>query len=197
MSSSASTSIFIPPVFQLCEFDDGLSSPGPPARRWLSNFTMLEGTPAGEVVLGWSPGTGTVVTVGTSERSHERELLRSVCATQALGGGDLPVPRMPELAGAALQEIDRIVAAADMWRPLLPMLPAALEGEACELEGFAIGYCALADGLAVTMASVGVPVSRFKVRPVQNWGAYDINASEQHTMEELSRAWREQDDGTG
>jgi hypothetical protein len=46
----------------------------------------VEGTPADEVVLGWSPGTGTVVTVGTSERAQEGESLRLVCAVQALGG---------------------------------------------------------------------------------------------------------------
>jgi hypothetical protein len=190
--------MFIPPEFQLCEFDDGPSLPAPPARRWLSNWMAIEGTPADEVVLGWSPGTGTVVTVGTSERAQERELLRLVCAVQALGGGDLPVPAMPEPSGGAVhREIDRIVAAADLWRPLPPMLPAALEGEACELEGYAIGYCCLADGPAVTVASVGVPVDRFKVRPVQGWRAYNVNASEQHTLEELSRARQEHDDGIG
>jgi hypothetical protein len=99
MSSPSSTDMFIPPVFQLCEFDDGPPPSAPPARRWLSNWMAIEGTPADEVVLGWSPGTGTVVTVGTSERAQERELLRLVCAVQALGGGDLPVPAMPETAG--------------------------------------------------------------------------------------------------
>ena len=46
--------------------------------------------------------------------------------------------------GHEYRDADRIVAAADLWRPLPPMLPAALEGEACELEGYAIGYCCLA-----------------------------------------------------
>jgi hypothetical protein len=50
------------------------------------------------------------------------------------------------------------------------MLPAALEGEACELDGYAIGYCCLTDGPAITVTSVGVSVNSFKVRPVQNWG---------------------------
>jgi hypothetical protein len=71
------------------------------------------------------------------------------------------------------------------------MLPAALEGEACELDGYAIGYCCLTDGPAITVTSVGVSVNSFKVRPVQNWGAYNVNASEQHTLEELARARRE------
>jgi len=52
------------------------------------------------------------------------------------------------------------------------VLPAALEGEACELDGYAIRYCCLADGPAITVTSVGVPVRSFKVRPVQNWRAY-------------------------
>ena len=77
------------------------------------------------------------------------------------------------------------------------MLPAALEGEACELEGYAIGYGCLADGPVITVASVGLPVCRFKVRPVQNWQAYNINASERHTLEELSRARQQHADGTG
>lgn len=188
--------MFIPPVFQLCEFDDGPPPSAAPARRWLSNWMATEGTPADEVVLGWSPGTGTVVTVGTSERAQDRELLRTVCAVQALGGGDLPVPAMPELAGGGVhREIDRIVAAADLWRPLPPLLPGAPEGEACELEGYAIGYCRLADGPAVTVASVGVPVSGFKVRLVRDWQAYNVNASERHTLEELARARQAHDDG--
>ena len=49
------------------------------------------------------------------------------------------------------------------------------------------------DGPAVTVASVGVPVDRFKVRPVQDWRAYNVNASERHTLEELSRARQEHD----
>jgi hypothetical protein len=101
MSTPPLTDMFIPPVFRLCEFDDGPPATAAPARRWLSNWMAVEGTPAEEVVLGWSPGTGTVVTVGTSERRQDRELLRTVCAVQALGGGDLPVPVMPELAGGS------------------------------------------------------------------------------------------------
>lgn len=187
--------MFIPPVFQLYEFDDGPLPSAPPARRWFSNWMAVEGTPAEEVVLGWSPGTGAVVTVGTSERANDRDGLRIACAVQAIGGDDLPVPAKPQPAGGAIhREIDRIVAA-DLWRPLPPLLPAALEGEACELEGYAIGYCHLAYGLAVTVASVGVPVSGFKVRPVQDWRAYNVNASERHTLEELARARQAHDDG--
>jgi hypothetical protein len=188
--------MFIPPVFALYEFDDELSPSVTPARRWLSNWMALAGAPADEVVLAWSPDAGTVVTVGTSDRLHERELLRHACAVQALGGGDLPVPTMPETAGAIHQEIDRIGAATDLWRPLPPILPGALDGEACELEGYAIGYCYLADGPAVTVAAVGVSANQFKIRPVRDWRSYDINASERHTLEELSRARREHGNGS-
>jgi hypothetical protein len=139
-----------------------------PTQRWLSAWTAVTGTPADEVVLAWSPGTGTVVTAGTSDREHERGLLRLVCAIQALGGGDLPIPNQPELPRAARREIDRIVAADD-------------------LDGYALGYSYLADGQAITVTSVDDPVNSFTVRPVQDWG-HTTYASEQHPEEELTRA---------
>ncbi len=188
--SAASAIAFIPPTFDLYEFDDSSPSPAQPARRWLINWAALAGKPADEVVLAWSPGAGVIVTVGTSDRSHERKWLRFDCAVQALGG-DLPVPARPEPAAAVHQEIDRIVAADDLWRPLPPMFPGAPEGEAAELEGYALGYCHLDQGPAVTVTAVGIPVTRFRVRKVRDWGPYDIDASKSHTLEELSRARRE------
>jgi hypothetical protein len=190
MSSAASANAYIAPTFDLYEFDDGSPSPAPSARRRLINWQALVGKTTFEVVLAWSPGAGVVVTVGTSDRSHERKWLRFDCAVQALGG-DLPVPARPEPAAAVHQEIDRIAAADDLWRPLPPMFPGAPEGEAAELEGYAIGYCHLDKGTAVTVAAIGIPVARFRVRNVQDWGPYDIDASKSHTLEELDRARRE------
>jgi hypothetical protein len=185
--------MYDPPAFQLYEFDDGSPSAIQPARRWLSNWMALDGNPADEVVLAWSPGAGTVVTVGTSDRSHQRELLRHVCAVQALGGGDLPIPAKLEPPAAVHQEIDRIVAADDLWRPLSPMLSGASEGEACELGGYALGYCYIDHGPALTVAAAGVPVASFKVRTVRDWGHYNIDASKRHPLAELDAARQEHD----
>lgn len=193
MHSSASSNVFIPPAFELFEFDDGSPSSGQPARRWLSNWMALDRHPADEVVLAWSPNAQIVVTVGTSDRSHQSELLRHVSAVQALGGGDLPVPARPEPAAAVHHEIDRIVTADNLWRPLPPMFPGAPVGEACELGGYAIGYCYLDQGLAVTVTAVGIPVVEFRVRPVRDWEHYNIDASKNHTLEELDAARQEHD----
>lgn len=84
--------------------------------------------------------------------------------------------------------MDRIAAADGLWRPLPPMVPGAPEGEAAELEGYALGYCHLDQGTAVTVAAVGIPVTRFRVRKARDWGPYDLDATKTHTSEELSRA---------
>lgn len=194
MNGNTSAVAFIPPAFDLYEFDDGLPSSAQPARRWLSNWQAPVGKPADDAVLAWSTGAGIVVTVGTSDRSHERTWLRFDCALQALGGDDLPVPVRPGTAAAARQEMDRIAAADDLWRPLPPMFRGAPEGEAAELDGYAIGYCHLDQGTSVTVAAVGIRVSRFRVRKVGDGGPYDVDPTKSHTLEELSRAREERDD---
>jgi hypothetical protein len=137
-----------------------------------------------------------VVTVGTADRSHERRWLRFDSAFQALGGDELPVPVRPGPAAAIHREINRIADAGDLWRPLPPMFPGGPECEAAELEGYAVGYCHLDQGTAVTVTAVGIPVARFRVRLARHWGPYDIDLTKSHTLEEIDRA-REGRDHTG
>jgi hypothetical protein len=168
--------IFVPPAFDLYEFDDGAPSDPPrPTRRWFRNWNGLIGSPAEEVTIGWSAGDATVL-VGTRGIVHHEPWARSEAAHLLLSGDDVPLPARPTSPGAGHQELERIESTDELWTAAPALFAGGPAAQAAVLDGYALAYCLLGDG-AVFVAAVGVDPGRFRIRKVRDWTTYDHNAS--------------------
>lgn len=178
---------FVPAAFDLYEFDDRAraSSSGVAVRRWFSHWDGLIGSPAEEVSLAWSDGDGTVV-VCTSGRSYDEAGARLRAAHLALGGDELPVPRRPGSAAGIVREIERIGSGGDLWSEVPGFFPGEPGAEAAVCDGFAVGHNRLGSG-AVFIAAVGVDPDQFRVRKVQDWDAYGVDATRGFPLSALNR----------
>jgi hypothetical protein len=177
---------FVPAPFGLYEFDDtDRAGPDGAARRWFSHWNGLIGAPAEEVSLGWSAGGATVV-VATSGRSYDDAYARFRAAHLALGGNELPIAHRPESPAAVGQEMKRIRDADDLWSEVPGVRPGGPPASAATGGGFAVGYNRLDDGI-IFVAAVGIGPGQFRVRPVRDWGAYDVDARRSFPLSALNR----------
>ena len=167
--------MFVPPVFDLYEFDDGAPSDAPrPARCWFRNWNGLIGSPAEEVTLGWSAGDATVL-VGTRGIVHDEPWARHEAALLLLSGDDILLPSRPTSPCAVHRELERIMSTDELWSAAPAPFAGGPAAQAAVLDGYALAYCLLGGG-AVFVAAVGVDPGRVRIRKVRDWTTYDHNA---------------------
>ena len=178
---------FIPAPFGLYEFDDS-DWAGPDdvaSRRWFSHWDGPVGAPAEEVSLGWLGGAATAV-VCTSGASYEDPDARFRAVHLALGGSELPVQNRPAPGTATAQEMKRIRDDAALWSEIPGMVPDGTAATVVALDGFTAGYTRLASSV-IFLAAVGVTPDQFRVRPVRDWQAYDVDARASFPLSALNR----------
>jgi hypothetical protein len=178
--------IFVPPAFDLYEFDAGaLSVAAGPARRWFRNWNGPIGAPAEEVTLGWSAGGATVL-VGTRGQQRHEEWARHEAAHLLLAGDDVSLPSRPASPGAVHRELRRIMSAGGLWSPAPALFAGGPAAETAVLDGFALAYCLVGAG-AICLAAVGVRPGEFRIRIVRDWTAYDHDASTRFPLSDPKR----------
>ncbi|SEG92220.1 hypothetical protein SAMN05216223_12587 [Actinacidiphila yanglinensis] len=175
---------FVPAEFGLHEFDDGdvAAGGGAAARRWFSHWDGLIGAPAEEVHLGWA-AAGSVVIVCTSGRRYDRAEARFRAAHLALGGDALPLAARPRGPLATHQAIDALANSEALWTRTGTGIAGSGSGpgteedraETATADGFSMGYQRLGD-VVVFVVAVQLDPARFRVRPVDDWSAYAVDA---------------------
>lgn len=177
---------YLPPEFDLYEFDDGSPPPATPARRWFSHWNGPIGAPAQEVTLGWSAGDATVL-VGTLGQLKHEPWARLSAAHLALGGEDLPLPGRPASATATQRELQRIMSSDELWSEGPALVAGGPVSQAAVLAGYAVGYCRVSEGAAF-VAAVGIAPGEFRLRNVRDWTAYDHDATRRFPLSDLRRS---------
>jgi hypothetical protein len=179
---------FIPADFDLYEFDDqGWADPlGRSARRWFSGFNGLIGASAEDVTLGWSDGEATVLVRTSGRRSWDEADARSMAAHVALGGDELPIAQRPESALDTFAEIDRITSATGFWSQTPDVLPGGPAADTIIWDRFNLAYIQLDSG-AIFLAAIGIGLDQFKVRKVQNWDSYGVDATTSFPLSALRK----------
>jgi hypothetical protein len=74
----------------------------------------------------------------------------------------------------------------ELWSAAPALFAGGPASQAAVLDGYALAYCLLGDG-AVFVAAVGVDPGRFRIRRVQDWTAYDHDASTSFLLSDLRR----------
>jgi hypothetical protein len=172
---------FIPAEFGLYEFDDRGDTAG---RRCFVGWNGLLGTPAEEVMLGWWDSGAAVTVCTTGREPGDTAEARERAAHLALGGDALPIPERPATVDDVMRTIQEIGSDGELWREGF-----GEGGQVAVTGGFALGYQRLGD-VFVFVAAVGVDPSRFAVRPVADWPAYDLDARTELTLGTLKRQRR-------
>ena len=183
---------YVPPGFELYEFDDASLRPGQPARRRFRHFNGPVGQPAEEVVLGWSAGDAAVL-VATSGRpgDEDPEWSRMGAAHLALGGTFLRASARPATTRGVGQEMRRIAESAELWSPGPAIVPGGPPSDLAVLDGYILARSA-AGGQQVLIAAVGLAPGQLQVRQVGDWAAYDLDATRTQSLNELNQARHEQ-----
>jgi hypothetical protein len=177
--------VYVPPEFDLYEFDDERASTGTPARRWFSHWNGPVGAPAQEVRLGWSAGDATVL-VGTQGQLQHEPWARLGAAHLALGGDELPLPGRPARATATQLELKRIMSSDELWSEAPAMVADGPTSQAAVLAGYAIAWCWVGESVAL-VAAVGIAPDKFRLRKVRDWTAYDHDATRRFPLSDLQR----------
>jgi len=167
---------YVPPKFELYEFDGGSLPPGQPERRTFHSWNGLIGEPAEEVSLAWWAGPAAAF-VSTSGRPNEAQWARLSAAHLALAGETLRIPARPGTTGEVAQEIRRIAASAELWAPGPALVPGGSPADVAVCDGFCLAYSQL-DAELVLVAAAGVDADQLRVRKVRNWSDYDLNATQ-------------------
>jgi hypothetical protein len=160
---------YVPPEFDLFEFDDERLSPGTPPRRWFRDWNGAIGAPPQEVRLGWSADDATVL-VGSQGQLRHESLARLGAAHLALGGLAMPLPSRPASATATQRELQRIMSSDELWSEAPAMLAGGAASQVAVLTGYAIAWCRAGEGAAL-VAAVGIVPDKFRLRKVRDWTA--------------------------
>jgi hypothetical protein len=176
---------YVPPEFDLYEFDDDRLSPGSPPRRWFSHWNGALGAPAQEVRLGWSAADATVL-VGTQGQLRHEPLARLGAAHLALGGLEMPLASRPASATATQRELQRIMSSDELWSEAPAMMAGGAASQVAILAGYVIAWCRAGEGAAL-VAAVGIRPDKFRLRKVRDWTAYDHDATRRFPLSDLKR----------
>ena len=82
--------------------------------------------------------------------------------------------------------MERIRDAAALWSEVPRVVPGGTPARVVASDGFAAGYSRLASGV-VFLAAVGAVPDQFRVRPVLDWEAYDVDARTSFPLSALNR----------
>lgn len=167
---------YVPPKFELYEFDAGSVPPGQPERRTFHGWNGPIGEPAEEVSLAWWAGDAAAF-VSTSGRPNETRWARLSTAHLALAGESLRIPARPGTTGEVAQEIRRIAASAELWTPGPALVPGGTPADVAVCDGFCLAYSRI-DTEMVLVAAAGVDAGQLRVRKVRNWSDYDVDATQ-------------------
>lgn len=180
--------LFVPATFDLFEFDDRsvVSSRASTTSRWFSHWDGLIGSPAEEVSLAWRHGTSAAL-VCTSGRSYDQADARARAAQLALGNVDLSVPNRPEDPASTFEEIERISTTSQLWQEEAALIVGELTTEAAVLDGFMMAYQLLASGGALFFAATALFPAESRVRVVQDWSPYGVDATTSVPLDTLRR----------
>jgi hypothetical protein len=176
---------YIPPNFELYEFDDGTLSPDQRGSRNFSDWNGPASKPAEEVSLAWSLGEAAVL-VSSSGRADAMEWARLSAAHLAVGGTTLPIPARPDTTRGVQEEIQRIAQSTGLWSPGPAIIPHRTPADLAVCDGFSLAY-SQAGSVLVIIAAVGVGTDQLKVRKVRDWDAYDFDATQSHSPTDLAR----------
>jgi hypothetical protein len=166
---------YVPPRFDLFEFDDELLGLSPQSsQRRFGHWNGLISEPAKEVTLVWC-AAGATVLVATSGGDEPPEFARLSAAHLALGGTALPVPDRPGSTKAVVREIQRISTTEKLWASGPVIVDGGSPSHVAAGNGFSVAY-SLVGGEMVLIAAVGVRPDQFRVRKVTDWGVYDLDA---------------------
>ncbi len=175
-------------MFELYEFDDEPFGTRRHVRRGFHGWNGPVSDPAEEVSLAWSSPDAAVL-VSTASRPDEASWARLSAAHLALAGTDLPIPGRPGTTGEVQEEIQRIAAAAGLWSPVHAIITDGTPAVAAVCDGFLLAYTQAGSEL-VLVAATGIRSGQLRVRKVRDWGAYDIDATQSHTLSELNELRR-------
>ncbi len=171
---------FVPARFALYEFDDRDQQAGP-VRRWLNHWDGAVGQPAEEVALAWSVDDA-VVLVCTSGRDYDDAEARSRAAHLALGGNTLPVANQSVDVADTVREMECLSSTHQAWSQ--PKAALDLRFTTTATPEFLTGYLLLDYG-AVFFAAA--PARQPRIRPVDNWTRYDVDATVEFPLSALHR----------
>jgi hypothetical protein len=183
---------YVPPEFELYEFDDTLLGPSSPARRWCRHWNGPVGQPADEVILGWTAGSAAVL-VATSGRpgDEDTEWSRMGAAHLALGGTFLSASARPATTREVGQEMRRIAGSPGLWSPGPVIVPGEAPADLADLNGYVLARSE-AGNQQLLIAAVGVEPGRLRARRVGDWTVYDLDATRGHSLSDLSQARQDQ-----
>ena len=179
---------FVPATFPLYEFDN-TNHPAleyRPARRWFSSFNGALGSPPQNVTLGWSDGNTTTLVRTDGRPPFDQLDARTSAAHVALGGDELPIPHRPCAATDTFAAMAQIAAAHDQWTQIAGVLHGGPAAETISWDGFTLGYLELDHG-SIFIAAVHLEPQQFKVRKVEDWSPYDVDASTSFPLSTLRR----------
>ncbi|MGH3245445.1 MAG: hypothetical protein ACRDOI_04415 [Trebonia sp.] len=162
---------YVPPEFELYEFDGGSLPPDQPERRTFHTWNGAVNESAEEVSLAWWAGPAAAF-VSTSGRPDEARWARLSAAHLALAGDNLLIPSRPGTTGEVAQEIRRIASSAELWTPGPALVPGGPPADVAVCDGFCLAYSQLGAEM-VLVAAVGVGADQLTVRKVRNWSDYD------------------------
>jgi hypothetical protein len=169
---------YVPPGFELYEFDDESLRPGQPGRRTFHNWNGQVDTPAQEVSLAWQAGDATAL-VSTSGRPDEAQWARLSAAHLALAGDTLRIPGRPSTTEEVTREIQRIATSAELWSSGPAIIPGGSPSDVAVCDGFCLAY-SHANAEIVLIAAVGVRADQLRVRKVRDLGCYDFDGTQAH-----------------
>ena len=167
---------YLPPKFELYEFDGGSRPPDQPERRTFHGWNGLVGEPAEEVSLAWWAGPAAAF-VSTSGRPNEARWARLSAIHLAFAGETLRIPSRPGTTEGVAQEIRRIASSAELWAPGPALTQGGPPSDVAACDGFCLAYSQL-DAELVVVAAAGVGADQLRVRKVRNWNDYDLNATQ-------------------
>jgi hypothetical protein len=170
------TYTYVPPKFELYEFDGGSLPPGQPERRTFHSWNGAVNEPAEEVSLAWWAGPAAAF-VSTSGHPDEDQWARLSAAHLALAGDALLIPSRPGTTEEVMQEVRRIASSAELWSPGSAIIPGGSPANVAVCDGFCLAYSHI-DAELVLVAAVGVGADQLRVRKVRNWSDYDLNATQ-------------------
>jgi hypothetical protein len=176
---------YVPPRFELYEFDDESFGPRQHVRREFHSWNGLVNEPAEEVSLAWSLGDAAAL-VATARRPYDTAWARLSAAHLALSGNTLPIPTRPTFEREVQQEIERIATSVALWSPGPAIVPAGSPADLAVCDGFSLAYSQVGSEM-VLVAAVNIRTDQFRVRKVRDWSAYDFDATQSHLLSDLSR----------